>query len=139
MALMIVPIATYYASATDSGASHEGHSHMNFATLNKLSTDTNGHLSFNGHIIGEAAIETSCNFILDAHITSLGYIELPHDCDLTRAISVSLNGISLPRYYSWEVIEKTYPEADLIAWDGLELQSLAQIGDILLVSYYKKI
>lgn len=139
MALIIVPIDTYYASDYDGGNVSEGHSHRNLATLNKLSTDTNGHLSFNGHLIGEAAIETSCNFVLDALSISRKYIELPHDCDVNRAISVSLNGFSLPRGYSWVVIEQNYPEHDLIAWEGLELQSFAQIGDILLVSYYKKI
>ena len=139
MALLIISTNTYNESGGGGSGSVDGHSHLNSATLNKLSTDSNGNLCFNGKIVGEKVIETDINFILDENIIAQNSVTLPHDCDVSRAITVSLNGISLPRGNFWEVSEQNYPEPDLIAWNGLELQSLAQIGDTLLVSYYKKI
>ena len=65
-------------------------------------------------------------------------IELPGDCDISQAITVSINGLAVDENTFWEVIEKSYPEKDLIAWNGFELETLAQEGDKIMITYYKK-
>ncbi len=107
----------------------------NEATLRKLSTDANGNLSFNGKTIGEKAIEVKYGVTLTQ---GQRIIELPNDCDTSRAITLSFNGISLQEGEFWEVIEKSWPEKDCIAWTGLELENLAQVGDKISITYYKK-
>ena len=137
MALMIIPAATYYSGA-GSGAAADGHSHSNLATLNKLSTNANGNLTFNGKVVGEAPIESVFSVTLNQQHLSQKFIELPNDCDASQAITLSLNGIALAKGDFWEVSDQNYPQPDLIAWNGLELQHLAQSGDTIIVSFYKK-
>ncbi|MBQ3347445.1 MAG: hypothetical protein IJG39_10195 [Synergistaceae bacterium] len=137
MPVTIVPAATFYGSG---GASSEGHSHTNSATLNKLSTDNNGNLCFNGRIVGEKAIETSCNFSLTDSQARQKFIALPDDCDTARAIILSLNGVSFAQGDFWEVRENVNTAcSDLIAWEGLGLENIAQAGDKVIISYYKNI
>lgn len=124
-----------YPSAVSDGSA----SLPNSDTLRKLSTDSNGNLCFNGHVIASTSIETTYNLILTDIQVQQNFFALPDDCDPSQAITLSLNGISFPRGDFWEVIEKSYPEYDLISWVGLELQHLVQVGDSVFISYYKKI
>lgn len=87
----------------------------------------------------EAAVETVLNVTLNQDILSRCSVQLPHDCDSSHAITLSLNGIALPQHSFWEVIETSYPNNDLIAWNGLELQHLAQLDDCLIISYYRRL
>lgn len=136
MPLMIIPAATYYSSGVSSSA--DGHSHLNSATLNKLSTDSNGNLCFNGKAVSVIPVEKSYCLTLNQNHIQQKFFPLPDDCDASQAITLSLNGISLPRGAFWEVNEQNYPNPDLIAWNGLELQHLAQSGDTIIVSFYLK-
>ena len=127
-----------YPSSTGGGGGGTGsdHSHSNLSILNKFSTDANGNLRYSGKIIGESAIETNYSVILSKGQTS---IELPEDCDTSRAITLAIQGVSTQQDTDWEVIEKTSPEKDLISWVGLGLESLAQAGDKILITYYRKV
>lgn len=127
-----------YPSSTGGGGGGTGsdHSHSNLSILNKLSTDSKGNLRYSGKIIGESAIETSYSVTLAKGQKT---IELPEDCDISRAITLSFDGITLQQDAFWEVIEKDSPEKDLISWVGLGLESLAQEGDKILITYYKKV
>lgn len=138
MALLIIPTTTYNESGGGGSGSAEGHSHLNSATLNKLSTDSNGNLCFNGKVVGVIPIEKYYSITLNQNHIQQKFFPLPDDCDASQAITLSLNGISLPRGVFWEVNEQKTPEPDLIAWNGLELQSLAQSGDTIIVSFYLK-
>lgn len=136
MPVMIIPVSTF----SGGGASADGHSHTNMATLNKLSTDNDGNLRFNGKIVGEKSIETAYNTTLNAQDISRKYIALPHDCDTSRIITLSLNGVAFNNGDFWEVKENVNSSTnDLIAWEGLGLDGLVQTGDNVLISYYKKI
>ena len=104
----------------------------NESTLRKLSTDASGNLSFNGKTVGEKAIEVAYNVTLTKGQNT---IELPNDLDTSRAIALSFNGISLQQGDFWEVIEKEWPEKDCIVFTG----NLAQSGDKISISYYKKV
>ena len=138
MSLIIVPAASL-PNSPSGGASADGHSHNNLATLNKLST-SNGKLCFNGKVVGEEAIEVAYNLTLTATQVTQKYIALPDDCNISRAITLSLNGVSFPQGDFWEVKENVNSTTtDLISWDGLSLENIAQAGDSIFISYYKKI
>lgn len=137
MPVIIIPAANFSGGGSHSSG---GHSHTNSATLNRLSTDSNGNLCFNGKIVGEKSIETAYNVTLNAQDISSKSIALPHDCDTSRIITLSLNGVAFANGDFWEVKENVNSStADLIAWEGLGLNGLAQAGDNVLISYYKKI
>lgn len=136
MPVMIIPVSTF----SGGGASADGHTHSNTATLNKLSTNSSGKLCFNGQVVGEKAIETDCNIMLTANQVQQKFIALPDDCDTSRVITLSLNGVAFPRGDAWEVKENVNSSTnDLITWEGLGLDGLVQTGDNVLISYYKKI
>lgn len=135
MPLIIVPAATF-----SGGTSSGGQSFSNATTLNKLSTDSNGKLCFNGKVVGEKAIETAYNLTLTATQVVQKYIVLPDDCDISRAITLSLNGVSFAQGDFWEVSENVNSSTtDLVSWDGLSLENIAQVGDNIIITYYKKI
>ena len=90
-------------------------------------------------VASETAVEAILNVTVNQEILSQCSVQLPHDCDTARAVTLSLNGIALPRDTFWEVVEKSYPDYDLIAWTGLELQHLAQLDDCLIISYYRRL
>ena len=115
-----------------------GYSGTNAATLSKLSTDANGNLTFNGKIIASNSIETGQKFTITNQEIAQKFLELPEDCDTSRIITLALNGLSLEQGEYWDVEEKTAPSKDLITWSGLELESLIQPGDKILVSYYRR-
>lgn len=135
MAVMIIPAA----SLSGGGSSHSsgGHSHSNSATLNRLSTDSNGNLCFNGKIVGEKAIETAYDVTITPAVVQQKFIPLPADCDTSRIITFSLNGVSFPMGDFWEVNENVTDNTDYISWDGLALQNIIQAGDNVLISYYR--
>ena len=118
--------------------SSSGSALPNIATLSKLATDSNGNLTFNGKIISNNSIEVPYNVSLTKQIIGQKFIELPEDCDTSRIITLSIQGIQMQQNTDWEVSEKTYPEKDLIAWEGLGLETLAQVGDKIFISYYRK-
>ena len=90
-------------------------------------------------VASDNAIEAVLNVTLNQQHISQCSVLLPHDCDPSRAVTLSLNGISLPRGDFWEVTEQNYPDFDFISWRGLELQLLAQLNDILIISYYRRL
>ena len=136
MPLIIFPSATYYSG----GSSTSGDiPHSNIATLNMLSTNAQGNLTFNGQTVGDTAREVAYNVtISNAHLAQKS-IQLPDDCDASRAITLSLNGILFPRGDAWEGSEQNYPLLDAITWQNLALDCLIQTGDKVCISYYKKI
>ena len=130
MALIIFPRGTSGGSDT-SGLT-------NLSTLRKLSTDSNGNLCFDGNIISNSSVEVPYNITLTKAIIGQKFIELPNDCDTSRIITLSIQGIQMQQGTDWEVITKVWPQKDLIAWEGLGLETLAQVGDKILISYYRK-
>ncbi len=109
----------------------------NLSTLRKFSTDNNGNLCFDGNIIS-SSVEIPYNVTLTKAIIEQKFIELPLDCDTSKIITLSIQGIQIQQGVYWEVHEQTYPDKDLIAWNGLELENLAQVGDKIFISYYRK-
>ena len=107
----------------------------NVNTLKKLSTDSDGKLLFNGKPVSGQEQELTHYETLEKNQK---FIELPNDCDTKQAITLSLNGVLLQQGIFWEVREKDNPEKDLIAWDGLELDDLAQEGDKIMITYYRR-
>ena len=116
-----------------------GASFSNSDTLRKLSTDNNGNLAFNGKTVAEKAIEVAYSTTLSKLNISNSSIELPNDCDTSRSITLALQGISTQEGVDWAIDEKSFPELDAIVWLGLGLQFVAQEGDSVLITYYKKI
>ena len=116
-----------------------GQTFSNAATLLKLGTDADGNLSFNGKTVGDNAREVALSYSLSKLNISQAAVELPDDCDSSRSITVALQGVATQQGIDWEVIDKVYPQLDLISWKGLGLQAVAQAEDILIVTYYKKL
>ena len=84
-------------------------------------------------------VEAVLNVTLNQLILEQCSIPLPYPCDLSQAVTLSLNGIALPRGSFWEVIHDDSLNSDAIAWTGLELQQLAQFGDSIIISYYRRL
>ena len=80
-------------------------------------------------------VETVLNLTANQMILDQCYVPLPYPCDLSQAITLSLNGIALPQGSFWEV----NLDASSIFWSGLELQHLAQLGDSFIISYYRRL
>ena len=135
-----MPVIIFTADNISGGGnsySSGGHSHTNSATLNRLSTDKNGNLCFDGKIVGEKAIETAYDFTVTPAIVLQKFIALPADCDTSRIITFALNGVAFPMGDFWEVRENVTSTTDFISWDGLGLQNIIQAGDNVLISYYR--
>ena len=130
MSIMIVPPSSFGAVGGSGGSSST--EFANVSTLRKLSTDENGNLTFNGKVIAEKSIEVGYNVTLEKNQS---IIELPDNCDTSRAITVSLNGILLQEGEFWEVIEKSYPTKDFIALKELDYQA----KDKIFITYYRKV
>ena len=79
--------------------------------------------------------EAVLNVTLNSQLLEQCYVLLPYPCDLSQAVTLSLNGIALPRGSFWEV----NLDASSIVWSGLELQQLAQLGDSFIISYYRRV
>ena len=132
MSLIIFPPSLYSSGG-------DGAVFSNSDTLRKLSTDSNGNLAFNGKTVAESAIEVAYSTTLSKLNISNSSILLPNDCDTSRSITLALQGISTQEGIDWTINEKTFPELDAIVWHGLGLQFVAQEGDSVLITYYKKI
>ena len=129
---------TIFPQSYYSGSS--GQDFANASTLARLGTDSNGNLAFNGKTVGsENSSEVAYSLLLSEKNISSCSIELPGDCDTSKSITLALQGIATINNLDWEVIEKDFPQLDLIAWRGLGLQSLVKAGDAVLITYYKKI
>lgn len=137
MAIMIRP-ATVYSSESSASSSAGTHSHSNLSILNKLSIDNQGNLSFGGKIIAENSVETSFSTTLTAQNISSKSLELPHDCDTSKAITFSLQGLSFVQGRDWRLVEHSAPSLDAISWENLALQNIVQQGDSVSITYYKK-
>ena len=137
MAVRITP-ANIYAAKSTASTSTNTHSHNNLGILNKLSTDVQGNLSFNGKIIAENSVETSYCTTLSAQNISTHSLELPYDCDTSRAITLTLQGLSFVQGRDWRLIEHIAPVLDVISWENLALQAIVQQGDSVSITYYKK-
>ena len=116
----------------------EGHIHPNITSLNKLSVIGPGQIVVDGKLVQEVAIENGFNVLItEEHILSK-QIELPHDCESGRPITLTLQGLSQVQNIDWVVIENTDPIKDLISWDGHNMENVIMVGDVVIVSYYKK-
>ncbi|MBR1485861.1 MAG: hypothetical protein IJ597_01220 [Synergistaceae bacterium] len=131
-----MPLILTWNNSGGSGGNVDTSELTNLSTLKKLSTTSDGKLAFNGKTVGEQGQEVTHYETLMKNQKS---IELPNDCDTTQAITVSINGLAVDENTFWEVIEKSSPEKDLIAWEGLGLETLAQEGDKILITYYRKV
>ena len=80
-------------------------------------------------------VEAVLNVTLNQLILEQCYVPLPYPCDWSQAVTLSLNGIALPRGSFWEV----NLDASSIISPGLELQQLAQLGDSFIISYYRRV
>lgn len=87
---------------------------------------------------GEHSTETIYKIILTAEHISQKFLELPEDCDTSKFTGLYIQGLITEPGEDWELVERTAPDKDLIVWDGLGLENTAQIGDKVLISYYKK-
>ena len=137
MSIIIIPREAFYGAGAASG---EGHTHNNLTTLNKLSTDNYGNLRFDGNLAGEKAIESSLNVTLTDSLVKQKFISLPHDCDTSRVITLSLNGVAFSQEDFWRIRESSNSsEIDFIDWEGLGLENFAMAGDKMLITYYRKL
>ena len=137
MPIIITPAAVF--SSGSSASSPTGtHSHNNISVLDKLTTDAQGNLSFGGKSIAELSVETSYSTTLSAQNISSHSLQLPHDCDTSKAITLSLQGLSFIQGKDWQLIENNAPVLDVISWEKLALQDIAQQGDLVSITYYKK-
>lgn len=132
MAIIIYP-------PTRINSSGDASTFPNADTLVKISTDDNGKLAFNGKTVGETSSEVAYSTILSKQNISQKYISLPDDCDTSKSITLALQGIAALKGIDWEISEKTFPQLDAIVWNGLALEALAQEGDTVLITYYRKI
>lgn len=113
-----------------------GHSHSNLETLDKLSTDSKGNLLFNGKLVGDTTYETAYSITLTETHVAQKYVVLPADCDTSKAITLSLNGLDFPRGEAWDLKKTGHA---IIVWDGLELENFVQVGDTILISHYRRL
>lgn len=121
-----------------SGPGSDGHTHPNLPSLNKLAVTGPGKLLAEGVSVGEAAIEVGYEVALTSqHISNKG-LELPEDCDVSRALSLVLESLPQRMGDDWQVVEKTAPEKDRIAWAGLGMERIVKVGDKVSINYYKK-
>ena len=137
MPIIITPAAVYSSGSSDSSPTST-HSHSNLNVLNKLTLDAQGSLSFDGKSITEITVETSYSTTLSAQNISSHSLQLPHDCDTSKAITFSLQGLSFIQGKDWQLIENNAPALDVISWENLALQAIAQQGDLVSITYYKK-
>lgn len=121
-----------------SGPGSDGHTHPNLPSLNKLAVPGPGKLLVDGVLVGEAAIEVGYKVVLTPqHIADKG-LELPEDCDVSRALTLVLESLPQRVDDDWEIVEKTAPEKDRIVWAGLGMERIVKAGDKVSITYYKK-
>ena len=126
-------IPALYRSAGDN------FSFSNSDTLSRLSSDSQGNLTFNGKTVGEKSTEVAYNVCLSALNISQCSIPLPNDCDTSRSITLALQGIFAQKDIDWDICENDFPQLDFISWKGRGLEFIAREGDAVFITYYKKI
>ena len=98
--------------------------------------DGNSYVMKNGQWVQVSAsgeslpIEARYDVTLTAQHVSQKYITLPNDCDTTKLIKVYIQGLLTEQDTDWEL------NGNKIAWNGLELESIAQVGDRIFITYY---
>lgn len=137
MAVIITPASVYFSGGS-SQSSSSSHSHSNLTALNKLAVDSQGHLTFDGHIIADSSLEVAYNVVLSELNIRQCAIELPHDCDTSQAITFTLQGLAFIQGKDWQLVQHSAPVLDVISWENLALQSVVQQGDLVSITYYKK-
>lgn len=135
MPVIIIPRAQVSGGSAGEG----GQSFSNSGTLSLLSSDAQGNLLFGGKTVGEKALEVAYNLILSEQNIAACSIMLPDDCDSSRSITLALQGMATLQGIDWIIEEHDSPTLDAIVWNGLGLQEVAQLGDSVLITYYKKI
>ena len=113
------------------------HKHTNLDVLELLSSQDDI-LYFNGLPVGELDEEAYYNIILTETDIENCYIELPYDCDITKPITLSISGITFVRDDDFDIVQNTWPEKDLISWNGKQLQETVIVGDRIAITYYRK-
>lgn len=113
------------------------HTHSNLEDLERLSVREDV-LYLDDSPVGEMAEETYYNIDLTSANIENCNIELPYDCDTDMPIVVSISGITLVRGVDYEIVQNTWPEKDLISWNGYPLQDTVITGDRVAITYYKK-
>ena len=121
-----------------SGPGSDGHTHPNLLSLNKLAVTGPGKLLAEGGSVGEAAVEVGYEVVLTSQHIANKALELPEDCDVSRALSLVLESLPQRAGDDWEVVEKTAPEKDRIVWAGLGMERIVKVGDKVSINYYKK-
>lgn len=86
----------------------------------------------------DKVIEVNYNTTLTQENITNRYLELPEDCEVSRAITVTLENLPQIRNEDWVVIENVNPEKDRISWAGFDMERYVEVGDIVSVTYYKK-
>ena len=120
-----------------SGGGSSDHSHGNLASLNALRV--NGEeLLVNGAPVGEKAVEVAFEAVLTAANITNKYLELPEDCDVSRALTMVLESLPQRMGEDWTVVEYVDPVKDRISWAGLGMERVVQAGDKVSVNYYRK-
>lgn len=120
------------------GGGGADHTHNNLATLNTLMASGPGELSVSGVKVGEKAIEISYEVVLtETHVVHKS-IELPEDCDTSRALTLILESLPMRKGDDWEVVTKDAPVKDFITWAGLGMEKTVKPGDKVSITYYKK-
>lgn len=105
-------------------------------------SDDNSYVMKNGAWVQAGAsgatlpVETSMTVTFTAQHVSQKYIALPNDCDTSRLLTVAIQGLLTEQDTDWEVSKSGTTNS--IAWNGLELENIAQIGDKIFITYYKK-
>lgn len=120
------------------GPGADGHTHPNLPSLNKLKVTGPGELLVDGVAVGEKAVEVGYEVVLAPRHIADKALELPEDCDVSRALTLVLESLPQRMGDDWQVVEKTAPEKDRIVWDGLGMERMARAGDKVSINYYKK-
>ena len=125
----------YHVLNTSQG---QGEAFSNSNVLKKFNVDDEGNLTFDGQYLATSSLEVAYSSVISQQNISSSSIPLPHDCDVSRAVTVSLQGISTTQGVDWKIIENDFPVPDIISWDNLGLQGIIQLDDSVLITYYKK-
>ena len=134
----VILVAPCFGGGGGSGGGGADHTHANLASLNALRVDGASDLLVNGVPVGEKAVEVAFEATLTAADVANRYLELPEDCDVSRALTVVLESLPQRMGEDWQVIENVDPVKDRISWAGLGMERMAQAGDKVSVNYYRK-
>ena len=132
MAIIIVPPRSFIPNG-------DAASFPNSDTLSKIGSDNYGNLTFNGKAVSDFSREVAFSTTLTQQNILEASLPLPDDCDTSRSITLAIQGIATQKGIDWDILDHSFPELDAIVWDGFGLQFIAQEGDAVIITYYKKI